>query len=199
MKVKDEYIKPLWTSITRMPYLSMLTIISYAKEEVLNLEMLHTLPNLDYLYLKGKLQGGVLPPIFASLTELQDLRMGWSRMQTDPMPSFSHMLNLVQLHLYRVYEGQMMTFRGGRFPKLKKLYLADMEQLSAIEMEAGTMQTINYVKLIGLRSMLAVPSGFQYLPSLQEMVLLDMPEEFMERLRGQDSVYIQLIVRSCCT
>ncbi len=72
-------------------------------------------------------------------------------------------------------------------------YLADMEQLSAIEMVAGTMQKINYVKLIGLRSLVAVPAGLQYLNSLQQMVLQDMPKEFIQRLKGQDYVYAQHI------
>jgi hypothetical protein len=76
-----------------------------------------------------------------------------------------------------------MTFSEGWFPKLKKLYLADMEQLSCIKVEAGTMLILNYVKLIGLRSMLIVPVGFQNLTSLQEMVLIDMPQEFMTMVR----------------
>lgn len=103
------------------------------------------------------------------------------------------MLNLLELHLYRVYKGNMMTFRAGWFPKLEKLYLADMEHLSVIEMESGTMPIINYVKLIGLKSMMTGPAGFQYLTSLEEVVVEDMPEEFKRRWQGQDHVYIQHI------
>ncbi|XP_066360105.1 disease resistance protein RPM1-like [Miscanthus floridulus] len=127
MKVKREHIKELWTSITRMAHLSNLLIISYSEEEVLNLENLDHLPNLAWFYLKGKLQGGVVPSVFSGFGKLMDLRMGWSRLQVDPIPSFAHMLHLVELHLYRVYEGQIMTFGAGWFPKLEKLYLADME------------------------------------------------------------------------
>uniref|UniRef100_A0A0E0B0I1 Uncharacterized protein n=1 Tax=Oryza glumipatula TaxID=40148 RepID=A0A0E0B0I1_9ORYZ len=95
-----------------------------------------------------------------------------------------------------VYEGNMMTFRAGWFPKLEKLYLADMEHLSVIERESSTMPIINYVKLIGLKSMMTVPAGFQYLTSLEEVVVEDMPEEFKRRWQGQDHVYIQHIPTS---
>uniref|UniRef100_A0A8R7UCP0 Disease resistance protein RPM1 n=2 Tax=Triticum urartu TaxID=4572 RepID=A0A8R7UCP0_TRIUA len=185
-KVKREHIKELWTSITRLAHLSHLLIISYAKEEVLDLENLDPLPNLEWFYLKGKLHGGVIPTIFSGFRKLRDLRMGWSRLQADPIPSFAHLSHLVELHLYRVYEGQIMTFRAGWFPKLEKLYLADMEQLSCMEVEAGTMPILNYMELIGLRSMLVVPAGFQNLTSLQQIVLMDMPVEFMTMVREQD-------------
>lgn len=194
-KVKDEHIKELWTSITRLAHLSDLLIISYSKEEVLDLENLDPLPNLEWFYLKGKLQGGVIPSIFGGFEKLRDLRMGWSRLQADPIPSFAHLSLLVELHLYRVYEGQIMTFRTGWFPKLKKMYLADMEQLSCIEVEAGTMPILNYMELIGLRSMLVVPAGFQNLTSLQQMVLKDMPVEFMTTVGGEDCTkHIPLIL-----
>jgi disease resistance protein RPM1 len=183
MKVKREHIKELWTSITRMAHLSNLLIISYSEAEVLNLENLDHLPNMEWFYLKGKLQGGVVPSVFSGFRKLTDLRMGWSRLQVDPIPSFAHMVHLVELHLYRVYEGQIMNFSAGWFPKLEKLYLADMEQLNCIKVEAGTMPILNYVMLIGLRSMLVVPVGFQNLTSLQEMVLTDMPQEFMSMVQ----------------
>jgi disease resistance protein RPM1 len=138
---------------------------------------------MEWFYLKGKLQGGVVPSVFSGFRKLTDLRMGWSRLQVDPIPSFAHMVHLVELHLYRVYEGQIMNFSAGWFPKLEKLYLADMEQLNCIKVEAGTMPILNYVMLIGLRSMLVVPVGFQNLTSLQEMVLTDMPQEFMSMVQ----------------
>ncbi|XP_045084215.1 disease resistance protein RPM1 isoform X1 [Aegilops tauschii subsp. strangulata] len=195
MKAKCEHIKQLWTSITRLVHLSKLDIISYAKEEVLNLENLDPLPNLENFYLKGKLEGGVIPTIFSGFRKLSDLRMGWSRLQADPIPSFAHLSHLVELHLYRVYEGQIMTFRTGWFPKLEKLYLADMEQLSCIEVEAQTMPILNYMQLIGLRSMLVVPAGFQNLTSLQQVVLMDMPVEFMTMVQEQDCTkHIRLIL-----
>uniref|UniRef100_R7VZ57 Disease resistance protein RPM1 n=1 Tax=Aegilops tauschii TaxID=37682 RepID=R7VZ57_AEGTA len=185
-KVRRKHIKELWTSITRLAHLSNLDIISHAKEEVLDLENLDPLPNLELFYLRGKLQGGLIPAIFSDFRKLRELRMGWSRLQADPIPSFAHMSHLVQLYLYRVYEGQIMTFSAGWFPMLEKLYLADMEQLSCMEVEAGTMPILNYMELTGLRSMLIVPAGFQNLTSLQQMVLKDMPVEFRTMVQGQD-------------
>ncbi|KAM3253611.1 hypothetical protein ACQJBY_047604 [Aegilops geniculata] len=149
-KVKSEHIKELWTSITILVHLSNLDIISHAKEEVLDLENLDPLPNLERFYLKGKLHGGVIPTIFSGFRKLRDLRMGWSRLQVDPIPSFAHLSPLVELHLYRVYEGQIMTFRT---------------------------------------------AGFQNLTSLQQIVLMDMPVEFMTMVQEQDCTkHIPLIL-----
>ncbi|VAI26638.1 unnamed protein product [Triticum turgidum subsp. durum] len=196
MKVKRRHIKELWASIARLAHLSHLFIMAYAKEEVLDLENLDPLPNLESFYLRGELQRGVIPTIFGSFGKLRDLRMGWSRLQADPIPSFAHMSHLVELHLYSIYEGWIMTFRAGWFPKLEKLHLADMEQLSCMEVESGTMPILNYMELIGLRSMLIVPAGFQNLTSLQKLALMDMPVEFISVVRGLACTkHIPLIVQ----
>uniref|UniRef100_A0A0E0LZ30 Disease resistance protein RPM1-like n=1 Tax=Oryza punctata TaxID=4537 RepID=A0A0E0LZ30_ORYPU len=188
MKVRHEFNRELCGSFKKMPNLERLGIYLYDKDEVLNLEWLDPPPNLETLYLGGKMQGGILPSNICSMNKLRDVRLGWSRLEMDPVLSFSHMLNLAKLHLCRAYEGQLMTFRTGWFPKLKELRLIDIDQLSKIEMEAGTMQIIAYIQLIGLREMKAVPAGFQNLTSLQDMVLKDMPEEFTTRALGEDKL-----------
>ncbi|BAF24646.1 Os09g0270700 [Oryza sativa Japonica Group] len=193
MKVEHNYLTELWASIKRMPNLVRLDIISCDSDEVFNMEHLDPLPELETFHLRAKLQDGVLPKMFHGLVKIRDLEMGWSGLQVDPVCTFSHMSNLTELRLYRVYEGVLLSFQAGLFPKLKKLSLADMENLTWIEMEDGTMQSLNFIALIGLRNLKVVPEGFQYLMSLQEMFLQDMPQEFIKRAQREDRVYIQHI------
>uniref|UniRef100_A0A0E0B0I3 Rx N-terminal domain-containing protein n=1 Tax=Oryza glumipatula TaxID=40148 RepID=A0A0E0B0I3_9ORYZ len=193
MKVEHNYLTELWASIKRMPNLVRLGIISCDSDEVFNMEHLDPLPELETFHLRAKLQDGVLPKMFHGLVKIRDLEMGWSGLQVDPVCTFSHMSNLTELRLYRVYEGVLLSFQAGLFPKLKKLSLADMENLTWIEMEDGTMQSLNFIALIGLRNLKVVPEGFQYLMSLQEMFLQDMPQEFIKRAQREDRVYIQHI------
>ena len=193
MKVEHNYLTELWASIKRMPNLVRLGIISCDSDEVFNMEHLDPLPELETFHLRAKLQDGVLPKMFHGLVKIRDLEMGWSGLQVDPVCTFSHMSNLTELRLYRVYEGVLLSFQAGLFPKLKKLSLADMENLTWIEMEDGTMQSLNFIALIGLRNLKVVPEGFQYLMSLQEIFLQDMPQEFIKRAQREDRVYIQHI------
>lgn len=193
MKVRNENIKVLWASIKWMPNLVRLGLVSYEKDEVLNLDNLDSLPNLERLSLKSKLQSGVIPPVFCNFSKLKVLRMEWSGFAVDPLCSLSHMLNLTEMMLCRAYDGDLMTFKASWFPKLKRLSLVDMQQLSCIEIEASSLESLNYVKLIGLTNMLVVPAGFQHLVSIERMFLQDMPESFIKRAQGEDWIYIQHI------
>lgn len=193
MKVRSEHVNGLCSSISKMYNLVRLGVVAYDGGEVLNLEHLSPAPNLERLHLQGKLLGGVVPAIFLTFNKVGDLHLGWSGLQADPLPAFSHMVNLTRLRLCRAYDGQIMAFKAGWFPKLKELRLADMEGLRSIEIEAGTMQNLNLLLIRGLRNMLVVPVGFRHLTSLQKMLVWDMPQGFVGRAQGEDSVYLQHI------
>nr|CAD1839364.1 unnamed protein product [Ananas comosus var. bracteatus] len=168
-------------------------VVASDKDELLCLDGVHPLPSLQKLYLKGRLDEDEAPTVFANFGRLRDLRLAWSGLQTDPLHSFSHMSSLVDLHLYRVYEGQRLSFRAGWFPRLKNLFLADMAQVSVIDIEDGAMKSLYQLQLIGLSSLTATPAGVVYLQSLQAMYLIDMPQEFIRRLETSDRSKVQHI------
>ncbi|TVU07747.1 hypothetical protein EJB05_41116, partial [Eragrostis curvula] len=192
MEVRQTYISKLWNSLTKMPNLGRLLIYTDDKNEALNLKTLKPLPNLKLFWLAGKLEGGILPPMFDEL-KLTQLKMDWSGLKKDPISSFSHMLNLVDLWLFGSYGGEELTFRAGWFPKLKSLQLADMEHLNRINIEDGTMASLHLLELIGLGNLKAVPEGIMYIKTLDQMVLTDMSKEFIERLQRSDSHIVQHI------
>jgi disease resistance protein RPM1 len=193
MKVRQSYIAELWSSLTKMPNFSRLLISAIDTDEVLDLKMLKPLPNLKFLWLAGKLDAGVLPSMFSKFEKLARLKMDWSGLKKDPIISFSHMLNLVDLRLYGTYGGEQLTFCAGWFPKLIRLELGDMEHLDWIEIEDGTMIGLHHLELVGLGNVKAVPAGIQYLRTLHQMFLTDMSKGFIQRLQGSDNYIVQHI------
>ncbi|KAK3131186.1 hypothetical protein QOZ80_6BG0503170 [Eleusine coracana subsp. coracana] len=193
MKVRQSYIAVLWNSLTKMPNLGRLILFAADKNDVLNLKTLRPLPNIKLLWLAGKLEGGMLPPMFTEFEKLTQLKMDWSDLKKDPVSSFSHMVNLVDLWLFGSYSGEQLTFSAGWFPKLRSLQLADMEHLNHIEIEDGTMMKLQTLKLTGLRNLKIVPEGIKYIRTLHLMVLADMSNEFRERMLGSDNHIVQHI------
>ncbi|KAF8658868.1 hypothetical protein HU200_059365 [Digitaria exilis] len=193
MNVRQCYIQELWNSLTKMPNLSTLTIFASDIDEILNLRKLKPLPNLKLFWLSGKMEGGMLPPIFAGFEKLTQLKMDWSGLKKDPISSFCHMSTLVDLWLYGAYGGEHLSFCAGWFPNLKSLQLADMEHLSRIGIDDGTMTGLYHLDLIGLRNLKAVPTGIKCIRKLHQMFLTDMPNEFIQRLQGSDSDIVQHI------
>uniref|UniRef100_K3Y2G3 NB-ARC domain-containing protein n=1 Tax=Setaria italica TaxID=4555 RepID=K3Y2G3_SETIT len=191
MKVRQSYIAELWSSLTKMPNLSRLLISACDMDEILNLNMLEALPNLKLLWMAGKLEGGMLPPLFAEFENLTWLKLDWSDLKKDTISSFSHMLNLVDLRLFGAYGGQQVTFCIGWFRKLKTLQLADMEHLTQIEMEEQKMVSLHVLELSSLRNLKSVPEGIKYITTLNNMFLIDMSIEFIERLQGSDNHIVQ--------
>lgn len=123
IKMHQDYIADLWDSLAKMPSLSRLVVFASSKDEVLNLIMLKPLPNLKFFWLRGRLYERVLPQMFASFDKLTTLKVDCCCLKKDPISSFAHMLNLVDLNLYRTYDRERLTFRAGWFPKLSSLLL----------------------------------------------------------------------------
>lgn len=191
MKVQQSYIAELCNSLTKMPNLSRLFISSCDMDETLNLKMLKALSNLKVFWLAGKLEGGVLPPMFAKLEKITELKLDWSGLKKDPIESFSYMLNLVVLVLTGAYDGERLNFHAKWFPKLNLLQLADMEHLNRIEIEDGSMMCLRELDLVGLRNLNEVPKGIRYIRTLHEMIITDMPKEFIVKIQGSDRYIVQ--------
>ncbi|XP_039844655.1 disease resistance protein RPM1-like isoform X2 [Panicum virgatum] len=193
VKVRQCYIAELWNSLTEMPNLSRLVISAFDMDEVLDFRMLKPLPHLRFFRLAGKLDAGELPSIFYNFEKLTWLKIDWSGLKKDPISSFSHMLNLVDLRLHGTYDGEQLTFCAGWFPKLNYLQLASMKNLNWIEIEGGTMMRLIQLELFGLGNLKAVPNGIKYIKTLHQMYLTDMPNQFLESLRGSGSHIVQHI------
>lgn len=97
------------------------------------------------------------------------------------------------MRLYGTYGGERLTFCAGWFPKLNYLQLGNMENLNWIEIEDGTMMSLNQLELFGLGNLKAVPDGIKYIRILHVMCLIDMPKQFLESLHGSGNHIVQHI------
>uniref|UniRef100_A0A0D9X5Z4 NB-ARC domain-containing protein n=1 Tax=Leersia perrieri TaxID=77586 RepID=A0A0D9X5Z4_9ORYZ len=160
--VKSNYCPELCSSLAKMQHLLRLHVKASNQDEVLRMESLKLPPELQTLQLTGKLAGGVLksPSLFsANGNSLVRLSLCWSDLTESPIPYLSKLSNLTSLHLQRTYNGHQLRFHAGLFPKLKGMTLKDMVEVRQIYMEEGTMISLEYLKLDGLKHLANVPDG----------------------------------------
>ncbi|KAF7017949.1 hypothetical protein CFC21_031304 [Triticum aestivum] len=197
--VLPSYGGDLWTSIGKMTVLTKLAVGTRGEnDEVLSLDKFKPLRNLEKFYLTGKLENGVLFPVSEGFDKLKVLTMRWSGLAQDPLKSLSEMGNLVYLNLYCAYDGESLAFCSGWFPKLKRLFLGKLDNLSSVEISDGSMTNLTYLELRELWSLEAVPEGLGYLRSLQHLYARNMPRDFAAQLEGDRKGFVQHIANIEC-
>ena len=170
-------------SIGKMPNLHSLSVTSLSMDVPLELDAMTNKPPdlLQRLYLKGPLQK--FPSWISSLSDLMRIHLKWSSLTENPIPYLQNLPNLVELQLLHASTGTQLEFKSGKFLQLKILDLQQLEQLSSIVMEEGTLQCLQKL-IIGRCSKLQhVPRGIKRLIHHQMLALYDMPDPFVTRLR----------------
>jgi disease resistance protein RPM1 len=89
----------------------------------------------------------------------------------------------VFLELKKAYDGKLLHFKVGWFPKLNKLNIVELAQLDSLVMEEGALPTIQELNLISCPELKMLPEGIEHLTKLKKLHLEQMPEEFIRRLR----------------
>ncbi|KAJ4973988.1 hypothetical protein NE237_007162 [Protea cynaroides] len=128
-------------------------------------------PLLQQLTLVGKLNS----VWFDSLNNLTFLFLKFSKLGEDPLSRIHDLPNLRCLTLSNAYEGKLLHFHFGCLPMLKMLRLWNLSQLNA--------------------KLLMLPQGIKYLLKLKELILEDMPEQFVNPLRAKGSIDGQRIAK----
>lgn len=178
----------LCTSIQRMTGLCRLTVMATTTEEQLQLEALTSPPLfLQKLKLVGKLNR--LPPWLRSSTNLTHLHLCFSCLEEDILSSLCVLPNLALLELKKAYNGQFLHFQTGWFPKLNKMVLLQLEQLSSLELEVGSLPSIKELRLVGCQELNMLPHGIEHLTSLQMLHLEEMTEECLQKLEKDANEY----------
>nr|XP_045086588.1 disease resistance protein RPM1 isoform X2 [Aegilops tauschii subsp. strangulata] len=182
--VKGIYCARIIESIVQMRYLSTLSVNASDENEVLLLNV--CLPNLQKLFLRGRLAEGALDesPLFqaAEGQTLYELALFSSELREDPLPSLSRLSNLTRLEFTRAYNGEQLTFLTGWFPKLKVLQLVDLPNLNRAEIQQGAMASLERLELFKLSSMTEVPTGIEFLLPLQYLGFHEITSDFLTLL-----------------
>ncbi|XP_074561684.1 disease resistance protein RPM1-like [Curcuma longa] len=185
VEVEQAHCPQLCTSLTEMRNLRCLRL-SARSEEQLNFEMLNSPPPpvLQKLDLWGRLFGGKMPTFIYSCAELVRVRLLWSQLIEDPLPSLRQLDKLVVLILGPgAYEGHRLHFRTGWFLNLERLYLGGLKNLNSIEIEEGAMASLHELVMTDLPELKTMVYHIQFLTGLQSLSLFGMPEELVVKLR----------------
>ena len=135
--------KSLCSAIESMTRLCSLSIESASMYdyEVLDLESLTDPPqHLQRLYLDGCLEK--LPYWILKLKNLSRLRLHRSRLREDPLPLLKDLSELLELELWKSYEGDELHFQEGWFMKLKTLQVFGMPWLRALKIDEGVLPNL---------------------------------------------------------
>lgn len=113
---------------------------------------------------------------------LFSLRLSWSQLREDPLPSLSRLASLTELCFFRAYNGEKLEFLTGWFPRLRRLFLWDMPDLKRLEIHEGAMTALETLVLGNLESMVEVPPGLEFLMPLQLLSFREISRDFLTLL-----------------
>uniref|UniRef100_A0A0D9W372 AAA+ ATPase domain-containing protein n=1 Tax=Leersia perrieri TaxID=77586 RepID=A0A0D9W372_9ORYZ len=186
-KVKGSHCPALSVSVKRMNQLVYLDIVASDEKEVLNLDISPPPRTLEKLCLRGKLDNYNLHSFFNNFgNNLTCLFLGWSGLSRDPLPLLSDMTNLAFLWLQRAFDGAQLRFVQGWFPRLRRLHLKDMEHLNSLEIEKGSVVSLEVLEMTGLNELKEIPGGILLLNNLQEVYLDLVHKEYFPNHERED-------------
>ncbi|CAK7324251.1 unnamed protein product [Dovyalis caffra] len=202
VKLRKEHGKALCSSIENLGNLRALSVTSTKENEIIDMQYLSSPPPfLQQLYLTGRLEK--LPEWISSLHFLVKLVLKWTGLHDDPLVSLQHLPNLVHLEFVQVYAGERLCFKRGGFQRLRILGLNKLNRLKSITVQKGGMPCLQTLIVHGCRLLQRVPFGIQHLPELKVLDFVDMPDDFIKRLRldgeGGDYLKIRNIPEVYCT
>ncbi|GJU88584.1 disease resistance protein RPM1-like protein [Tanacetum coccineum] len=182
----------LCSSVEKMTGLRRLSITASTKSEELLLENLSFPPAfLQKLALVGKLTR--LPRWLESLANLTDIYLCCSGLGDNMLLSLQNLPTLVFLELKNASKCRFLHFTAGGFPKLNRMRLLELVELSGLRLDKSTLPNIKELNLIRCPEMKSSLQGIEYLTTLQKLHLEEMPEELVQRLRNEESVNVRHI------
>ncbi|XP_020698258.2 disease resistance protein RPM1-like, partial [Dendrobium catenatum] len=194
-RVKESQSQELFVALSKMERLKKLAVYQYSKSHIFNREALPSLPPyLQKLTLQGIFAKGKLPQWFSGLVQLQTVRLFRSRLSEDSLQVLGQLPNLYFLCLYDdAYVGQRLCLQECWFPKLSELQLLQLNELNCIEIRRDAMPELSILCLKACVE-LKIVQGMENLPSLTEMVLDEMPNEFIKSLHNTpDNIKIKVV------
>ncbi|KAK3200175.1 hypothetical protein Dsin_023590 [Dipteronia sinensis] len=181
--LKREDGTALCASIKEMRKLSTLDVRSSHKEEYIELDNMndnHPI-NLQRLYLKGRLHK--IPGWISTLHSLVRIGLKWSRLETSPLEALQVLPNLMELEMVDAYTGETLEFKAETFKELKFLHLEQIDRLNTVIVEAKAMPKLEKLSICKCEKMEMLPLYISNLTKLQELLVYDMHNNFINRLQ----------------
>jgi len=180
--------RDLCTSIQNLVHLKTLLVFSISEDEIIDLESISSPPPfLEHIYLRGRLKK--LPNWILELQNLDTLILFFSSLKEGPLSCVQALPNLVTLSLNHAYDGEQLHFEEGGFRKLKRLTLRELKELKMVEIDKGSLPSLEQLEIGPCPQMKELPSGIQHLERLKLIDFYEMQGEFVLRMQpngGED-------------
>jgi disease resistance protein RPM1 len=180
--------RALCTSIQKMVHLKLLIVSSISEDEIIDLESISSPPPfLMHIYLRGRLKK--LPNWIPKLQNLVTLILFFSSLEEHPLSCVQALPNLLNLSLNHAYDGEQLHFEKDSFRRLKRLTLREMKKLKMVEIDRGSLFSLEQLEIGPCPQMKEVPAGIQHLKSLKILDFYEMDGEFVLRMQpdgGED-------------
>ncbi|KAJ1428296.1 Virus X resistance protein-like, coiled-coil domain [Sesbania bispinosa] len=179
--VRREYGNVLCAAVVEMKHLESLNITAISEDEIIDLNFISSPPQLMRLHLKARLEK--LPDWIPKLEHLVKMRLALSDLKDDPLQSLKNLPNLLKLSIWdNAYDGEILHFQRGGFPKLRELNLARLNKVNCILIDQEALLCLDYLKLNNMPQLKEVPFGIKPLDKLKVIDILDMPAEFVKSI-----------------
>ncbi|XP_058114685.1 putative disease resistance protein At1g50180 [Magnolia sinica] len=182
LDLEGEYVRVFFESVVKLKFLQSLFVTG---SKFPSLVPFQSLLKLIKLRLHGELEK--LPEYSEFPENLTKLTMRDSHLKQDPLVTLEKLENLRILKLLEYsYVGMEMACATQGFPRLEYLHLERLYQLKEWRVEEGSMPSLLHLRIDCCQELKMLPEGLQYVTTLKKLELWDMPNDFIERLRGED-------------
>ncbi|KAK4424564.1 putative disease resistance protein [Sesamum alatum] len=119
-----------------------------------------------------------------SYLNVVSLLLSESNIKKDPMGILEKLPVLRNLWLWNdAYVGKRMVCRATGFPQLRLLSLDSLYNLEGWRVEEGAMPNLVSLSIFECNNLEMIPDGLKYITTLHELLIGDMSEKFMDRIR----------------
>ncbi|KAH6759547.1 hypothetical protein C2S52_022939 [Perilla frutescens var. hirtella] len=176
-------------AIQTLRSLRSLSMKSQKMHQVLEIQEIDNPPQLQRLYLWGRLEK--MPHWISKLLQLVRIRLKWSRLEDDsnPITILGELPSLLELQLLDAYTGNQFDFCAGAFLKLKILEFNQMERLQMVMIGNGALPCLQKLTISLCQNLRKIPTGIASITQLKELHLSAMPPDFVNPLKKNGSLH----------
>ncbi|KAJ8754581.1 hypothetical protein K2173_010017 [Erythroxylum novogranatense] len=169
--LKPEHGKVLCSSINQLTNLQSLSIASTDDREIIDLEGISAPPTfLQRLFLRGSLEK--IPDWMSSLENLTTLALMSTGLGGNAFESIQMLPNLTVLRINKAFKEEKLYFKAGGFQMLKSLIILDLPALRRVEIEKGSMPSLESLDIEKCKLLQRVPSGIEHLANPTSSIFL---------------------------
>ncbi|CAM0951138.1 unnamed protein product [Alopecurus aequalis] len=185
--VRSDQSARLCSAISKLCNLQHL-LVSSKGDEVLQLPPVQLPQTIQKLEIGGPLDKATARNLFISVQCLENithLHLWFSKINQD-LFCYLRSDRLLSLCILHAFQGEIMLFSAGSFPKLQSLLIHGAPQLRRIEIEEGSMANLVRLTVTGCPALKELPQGVEFLHNLAALHLESTADDFLEKFQSEE-------------